>query len=339
MDADAPTLWTSAAPYLFAGILLAPLLIGKLSDLEEVHQAFIFYVGALMLLLAYVPEWGARSMMIANPDGGDEKIQLPLALSQLSGYLLLVASIYLKKTPIRLAWFAAIAIGGLTVAVLSASRGPLIFSIACLVLVAPLIWPNFTIKHVAMLMVGGVAISGVALIVFTQLDAFSHRWTIDQLFDDVEQRLEFSRVVLSAWMDTDLGVIVGLGNSASFSPDILGIYPHIVPLEVLAEEGFIGFILFSLFLFHAISMGLRIRGLQHIPDGARRAFVANYGCSIFTILLCLKQGSLISSPDMFMFAILGEKYLFLLNRENLRNKRLSGLKSQLSVPFRSPAAT
>jgi hypothetical protein len=109
--------------------------------------------------------------------------------------------------------------------------------------------------------------------------------------------------------------LFGLGNSASFSPDIIGRYPHMVPLEVLGEEGVLGLALFVAIVLLSIRYAMRLSSLKVLSQDVKRVYAANFGCLVFTLLLSLKQGSLINSSMIFLFAVTGERYYHLVKSQ------------------------
>ena len=121
-------------------------------------------------------------------------------------------------------------------------------------------------------------------------------------------RLEQAFRLTRLWYGTPETLLFGLGNSASFDSRILGIYPHFVPLEVLAEEGVIGFTIFLLILFLASKVVLQCyRYAQRFPS--ERPIIACLIATFFySLLLALKQGSLLGNLELFMFGILLGKY-------------------------------
>jgi O-antigen ligase len=110
--------------------------------------------------------------------------------------------------------------------------------------------------------------------------------------------------LLRAWSESATSVLFGLGNSAAFDPAIAGFYPHNVPLEILGEEGLLGFALYLVLLAMVVSaacVGLRRAGDDLRQRGLVAAAVASV---IFAWLVTLKQGNAIGSVAFFMYAIL-----------------------------------
>ena len=124
----------------------------------------------------------------------------------------------------------------------------------------------------------------------------------------MSDRLRQGLFLLELWFDSPQTIIFGLGNSASFDPRILGMYPHFVPLEILAEEGLAGFGLYLLILYHAMSSARRsFNALANAPK-ERSLLGALLALFLFTFLLSLKQGSMLLNLELFMFAIILGKY-------------------------------
>jgi len=309
--------WSAAWPYLIASVLLAPLLLNRESDLPRAHQAFLWFGGIIVLFLATVPDWGGRSLMVT---GADEDTGLPLALAQMSGYLLIIGVAHVSASLTNLLWLASVVIAALVVAILTASRGPLIFSIVSVAFMAPLIWQRIGVKNVLQMLAGVGLLVVLSYYIFERTDAYSERWETGEMLTDFGERYEMAATLLSEWAQSPLSVVFGLGNSASFSPDLIGVYPHIVMLEVLGEEGLVGFALLTAILLISLRQAKQMRRMR-LENPARRAFAANFGCLVFTLLLTFKQGSLIGSPTMFLFAVVGERYLYLLGHASWQRER------------------
>ena len=110
-------------------------------------------------------------------------------------------------------------------------------------------------------------------------------------------------------------LVFGLGNSASYDPHILGFYPHFVPLEVLAEEGLIGFGLYLAILF--CSMRSCLRCFRSIANEPRERLLLGgiVGLCMFTLLLSFKQGSLLGNVEFFMLSIILGRCEHVLHRD------------------------
>lgn len=325
-EANAASRWIVAGPYLIASILLAPLLIGRIEQLERVQKLFVLAAGILVLLLAIVPDWDMRRMRVA---GSQDSVGFPLTIGQFAGYLLITAVMHIDRRLLTIASALLVAGLSLLVTLLSQSRGPFLFSIVCVVLVLPIASRNFSIRQFAYLLGITLLLSGLAVLLFSQADILGDRWALDKMLSDMLYRLSLVEILLAEWLDTPPAWLFGLGSSASFGIPDMEVYPHFVPGEVLGELGLIGFCIYLAALGYSVRMALNFRRLEYLPVNVRRVYAANFGCFLFTFMLSLKQGSLISLPELFLFATLGEKYFFLAQRESRRNQRLAGLKLAL----------
>lgn len=314
--------WQATWPYWLACLVLAPLLIGNIHDLQIAHKYFVSVTGVLVLLLAFVPEWGNRAIVIDSDGVGEETLHLPLALAQLSGYLLIVAAINVAKTSEHILWLVVAIVGCLFISFYSDTRGALLFSSLCIVAMAPLVWSQITFRHIVLFSAAAIILGAIAVLVASQLE-LSERWAPENIIEDLGDRLDFSITLLEAWATSITTIVFGLGNSASFSPDILGIYPHIVPLEILGEEGLLGFAIYLAFIVYTLVAGFRIREMKYLSAAIRKTYIANFACFLYALLLSFKQGSFLLSYELFMFAVIGEKFFYLATRENRRNQRLS----------------
>ena len=303
--------WSSTWPYLVANMVLAPLVISRIEDLEEVQKVFIWLCGSLVLFLAVVPEWAGRSPIVA---GTDEGLGVPLSMAQMSGYLLITTIVHFKKSYLSVLWLSVVLVGALVVAVKTGSRGQLIFSIVGFALVAPLIWRKFSVKNTLQLAVVVAFVATLSVYIMGQTGAASSRWQAGTMMSDLATRFGHAEVLLGEWINSPSAVMFGLGNSASFADDLLGGYPHMVPLEVLGEEGVIGFLLFISIVVLSVRQASRFRSVTILSTDVKKVYAASFGCFLFTLLLSFKQGSLLNSSVIFLFAVLSEKYFYLIKR-------------------------
>jgi hypothetical protein len=111
-------------------------------------------------------------------------------------------------------------------------------------------------------------------------------------------------------MSSDMmGLLFGLGTSASFSPRIAGFYPHIVPIEVLCELGVVGIALFIAILVLTLRSVIRyMRRYAALETNSKgtRVVVSLAALFILEVLLSLKEGSLLRDANLLMFPILIE---------------------------------
>jgi hypothetical protein len=149
---------------------------------------------------------------------------------------------------------------------------------------------------------------------FTDQD---ERWSSGRFQSDGELRLIMANKLLHEWLNASNGdptvLLLGLGNSASFSKRINGFYPHMVVPEILGEEGLLGLGLFCSAVWMSIYTMWRGYRLS-IGDPVQRGILATLAASFtFAFILSFKQGSLVGySAELFSFAILIERQTRLL---------------------------
>jgi hypothetical protein len=241
----------------------------------------------------------------------------PLAVSEMAGMVAIVAILadpwHSSKFWKVMKW-AVIAIS-MTLVVRSGSRGQLLGLIA----VSGLCWPISrrieNLKQFALWVGLVLFLTGITTLALQEFwgnkDAYyagGSRWSEQAMEGAMSGRLAQALFLLDLWFDSPQTIIFGLGNSASFDPRILGMYPHFVPLEILAEEGLAGFGLYLLIVYHAMSSAHRsFRALTNEPK-ERSLLGALVALFLFTFLLSLKQGSMLLNLELFMFAIILGKY-------------------------------
>jgi len=146
------------------------------------------------------------------------------------------------------------------------------------------------------------------------------RWSEEGAKEDVYGRLNNAIRLVELAYKSPQTTLLGLGNSASYDPRILGIYPHFVPLEVLAEEGIIGFGLYALILYCLLKSTVRSCRLVGNQQSERLLLGGLVGLCMFTLLLSFKQGSLLGNLEFFMLAIILSRYEGILSRNRVLDK-------------------
>jgi hypothetical protein len=97
-------------------------------------------------------------------------------------------------------------------------------------------------------------------------------------------------------------LVFGLSNSSSFF--YMGIYPHIAPLEVLAEEGLIGATIYLCMVastFHSI-VRIKASNRDRADSSSRYPLAVLTALLVFEFVLSLKQGQLLSSTYAIAYA-------------------------------------
>jgi hypothetical protein len=303
-------LWASRWPYLITIITLSPLLITQSRDLRIANIGLLAVGGLLTILLLFFVQWEYRRIVMGHGLGN------PLAVSSMAGIVVLIAVLADPWPESRLWVPLKWALIGLCLVLIvrSGSRGQLLgtilISIAC--------WPisrrladvkQFVILGLVVVFLGGAVSWAIQEYSSEQMyGARGSRWNEQAAQEDLSGRLNNAILLVRLAYASPETILIGLGNSASYDPRILGIYPHFVPLEVLAEEGLIGFGLYLAILFYSIRSCFRC--FRRIVDEPRERLLLGglVGLYMFTLLLSFKQGSLLGNLEFFMSSIILGRY-------------------------------
>lgn len=328
--------WRTQLPYVLLMLFVLPQLIQNAADARDGLLGTLIAGGILVICLAFLVEWGYRSIVSDVSAAG--VIKLPLAIAQLGAYVFILAIMFRGRGVLN----TLIAVGLVAISVLlvvkSGSRGQLIAMIATAALFAPMArGKTLSRGYIALLTIGASvgfaawwALPGLSELVSNgQVERFS----ADRAVEDYEGRLAIAEALIDHYLSSGtLGMIFGLGSSASFSPQVVGFYTHIVPVEILCELGIVGA---AIFLF---ILGLTLRSVgrymtQLSNDGGSAdadrvvaALVALFACEL---LLSLKEGSLLRDINLFLFPILIEGVLV---RENSMRRNQKRRANMIAVP-------
>jgi hypothetical protein len=249
--------WDKVWPYIITQVIFMPLLIYRA---DEFRSAFVllFVMGTLIsILLLFTVKWEYRSIVLSSP--GMPIYGNPLAPAQIAGNVAF-ATLFLKfrhklKIWALLKWIV-IALN-LALIVKSGSRGQLIAAILLMGLALPF---SQQIRSMKGWIIIAVAMSSIVSITYWTLELFwgedqkisgpmGERWSEEAMSEAMGGRFDNVLLLMRLWFSTPMTLLFGLGNSTSYDPSVIGIYPHFVPAEILCEEGLIGFCFFVYILF------------------------------------------------------------------------------------------
>jgi hypothetical protein len=301
--------WIISIPYIITITLLAPLL---LNDLDDARTAFVStaVAGAVLCALAMVfGRWGDRGLLVFGHDTLQDLDNIyryetnPLALSTMAGVVFLICALSLGP-PNR--WFmrifAAICIPlALAVILRSGSRGQVLASGAAVFVALPIAFRPTEGKSILMMFIIAALVLGLGWWATSFIDIDSTRWSDARASQDVAGRIDMARVLIAASTANFATTVFGLGNSSAFH--VVGFYPHITALEVVAEEGILGAIIYFAILFLAFRNAIRISRNAALSASDRNALAILTGLFVFELILSWKQGSLLFSVYVFAYAI------------------------------------
>jgi hypothetical protein len=296
--------WLHDYPYIITAVLLAPLTIKDLASLRTAMFALAVLGGALMVILLAFGEWGMRGLIVAGTVY--EREANPLAIAGLAGCVAGAAMFVPLNSLKWLVWPMRLAVVSvcLVIIVRSGSRGQLIAACAALLLMMPVAYRASRFRGFAAICIALAAFGAAVSYGLSEfIGVADARWSGALATHDAVGRWHMALQLLGAWSHSGVKILLGLGNSASFDPTVVGYYPHNVPLEVLGEEGLIGFALYLYVLWLAGSGLLRAwKRVANQPE--MRGLLAALGAAFtFTFLISLKEGNMVGSVYFFLFAI------------------------------------
>lgn len=323
VQGKALSIWAVNFQYLIVFILGAPLLIQEIDDLEIPLRALLLLGVPLLFGLNFLLEWGYRGFYVNG-----ELVRLPLALAQFGGYMMIVGALF---GPRQGYWvllrIAAVLLGALLI-VKTGARGQFISAMLCCAVMFGLGRSAFSpIKLILATAFAAVfvVVAYVGAISYMKsvpaLQGTAARWSFDRLTEDYGERsIRVLRIeaMLDAWKESPGTMLVGLGNSAAYDPNItnctspVGCYPHNLLIEILTEEGIIGLAIYLALIFYVGVAAVRAISDMSIEDKHKSALKVLFAFMIFELILSLKQASLLGNWRFFLFAILLDRSINLL---------------------------
>lgn len=295
--------------YLMVTVVLTPLLIVDSRDLLHTVISLIVLGSVIVIMLLLTSNFATRTLQTV--EYGTAAMLNPLGLATMGGYVAVAATLMNFRGIGRLLQvgrWVLVALAMMLV-IVTQSRGQFIAMFIVTILFLPMSrrmrnWWGFFGSSFG---VGLVIVLSMWLI---STYGWSGRWAIDEMsLNFYETRIEPAVILLSEWLGSNpLYWLLGLGSSASFDPTILGHYPHFVTAEVLGELGLIGFGIFVSILVLTARSTLRLSRM--FPDNpVHRGVVAAVSALFWmNFILSFKQGSLLQSLDLMLFAIILGRY-------------------------------
>lgn len=299
---SAAAAWLHAFPYLITSLLLAPFVVHSLADIRTAMLWTAAISGAITVTLLLTGEWGFRGLIAST---GVETN--PLALAAMAGAGGVAALAVKHKTALQIPGMAIrLAIVGASLFLIfrTGARGQLLALALALLVAAPLRFRAWTFKGAAAVLIV------LALLAYAANYGYGNysegndvRWSKDIAEGDLFGRFEMALRLLEFWSGSLTTMVFGLGNSAAYDPKILGIYPHIVPVEILCEEGLLGAAIFLTLLYVACKKIVIVWSSAIKDPGYSDVAAYAIGMTVFSFILMLKEGSMLGSFPFFMNAL------------------------------------
>lgn len=293
------SLFVEMLPYILLHAALVPLIFRTSADLRPALLCTLLVGSALAALLIFDTTWQDRSILLSIPlrtKFGEIATASPLAVASLGGEIAIIALVYSPApTLLRLVGL----LSGLALVVRSGSRGQQIALLGAAIICIPIAQNVKSLRGFASTLFG-VAVLAACVSWAHSTYAVSSRWATAAATSEYKAtRVETSERVIRLWWESG-DLLQGMGNSTSYQREVLGDYPHVVPAEVLAEEGVVGLALFVTVLCLAIAAFARA-----LAKNQNREAVTAFGALfIFHVILCCKEGSLLGNTELFGTAVI-----------------------------------
>jgi hypothetical protein len=296
--------WTWHVPYIITVVLLAPLLAGDMADLRAGFFLTMLVGGIICFLAVVFGTWGLRGLEVSIPSLDSSETN-GLALASLGGTVTLAAAaFFLERRANLLRLIAAVCIPlALAVIIRSGARGQLLALLPAFAVAGSIVFRLSSPRSMAALLLMTVFLVALGWWGSTLVEVSQARWTgTDAAADAIQGRLDMAQELLRAALAHPTTMIFGLGNSSAYQ--VVGIYPHITILEVIAEEGIPGTMLYLAVLWCAIRSILRLAKSVGRDEATRRTLAILAALFVYELITSWKQGSLLGSFYVFSYAII-----------------------------------
>jgi len=296
--------WKTAAPYLVIAVLMTPLTISNITEMRSALRWLIWCGGGLSLVLLFVGDWGSRGLVLAG--NLTETETNPLAIAAMAGSTA-IAAMLLKPHGFGLVQRSvsiASGLGAVFLIIRSGSRGELLALLMALVVATPIRFSLSRLRDwlaLATLLI--VTTAGYFIGMSSYKGGGNERWTTDYVTADATNRFSMAIALLQAWEKKLTSMIFGLGNSAAFDSHIVGFYPHVMPAEVLGEEGIIGFALLTCIIGLSAVHSLKLLKQPNKEPAQSDVIAAAVALNAFAFIVSCKEGSLLGNYIFFTASI------------------------------------
>lgn len=296
------------APYWAMQVLLLPLLFTTLDDVRKTFAPSLI-VGLIACVLFFTnpnASFYAGRLTLNIPMAGVEYRGNPLATAQLGGHIAIIAALMM---PVRAGWLmvlvrsAAIFLG-LGMAVAAGSRGQLALALLAIVVFYPM---ARRVKSLQQFFgtVMGVAVFGLvalfALKIFLSQDAEqAGRWDLSEWGNQAGERSADAMRLFTAWYESPLHWPLGLGtNYFSFLRGEPMSYAHNVLIEIISENGIVGFCIYSTVVWLMVKDARELWGYYRDEPVGRATLACLLAQALFLTLLSYKQGTFVGLPEPY----------------------------------------
>lgn len=317
-------LYQDAVPYLIAFVLLLPLTINCTDDVRVAVVSALVTGTIVLLLIQFGTElhrWG-RSVEIKEgivTKGGEVRTRAtPLAPATLAGHIIVMICLMNFRKLDRI-WYLllwGVAPLGFWVCIRSDTRGQYFASILVVVV---LFGVGRGVKRIGGLAFGAMVAGAIIAFGWYFLSQFgsSGRWGLSAMVDNyMETRFDASLTMLRIWMNSSPhNVLLGLGSSTSFDPNVLDNFPHVLPVEILCQLGLPGLTIYTVAIILVFMSARRTLRLVADMPPERGLLTTLFGLFLFELLRSMKEWPMLYHVYLFSFGIMVARFELLVRRE------------------------
>jgi len=309
-DPEAPLReFYNGLPYWLLLLVAAPMLIRRVEEFDRLVPALLLVGTLIALAIILNPNFNFYAGRFGLQLGVRERTN-PLQLGTLGGLLVVIAVLTLLQKRGIWHWGIRLAalIAGAGIAILSGSRGNLVFAIGTCLLFAPLAYRISSARGVLLTVLASLALVGglyLAARRFITADNLA-RWDPVALMGSGEGRFENVGDLLGAYIEQPGTWLQGLGlsafrvmNTRSGDP-----YSHVMLADAIAETGLIGLMLLGLVALLAWRSARRLLAMLEPWPITRINMVAVLASAFYYFTLANKQGSYLGSTLLFTMLII-----------------------------------
>lgn len=316
---SALNMYTDAIPYIVVFLFIYPFL---LSDLNELRQGIFVTVmlGCVMIVAFFFnpsAQWAGGRLIInlGQEYGVSEFTSNPLALADTGGTMMIAAMLMNFKDKGRLGILFTVAglVLGLGLAIVSGSRGQIIFAVVVSILMYPVARQIRDTKQFFFVALGALFMLGVVGLTFSLFleGEAARRWSFSLVEEGTSDRGERVVQALGFYFANPAGWMIGNGtNSFAYFVGHSFDYPHNIVAEMLLDYGVVGLALFLTALWCTVKYSramIKIWGADPVDRGTVAAWV---GICLFALVVSFKQGSVVGQPTPFYYWIVLAKVYF-----------------------------
>ncbi len=342
---SAMNMYVNAISYIILFLFIYPFL---LSSLEELRKGlFITVTIGCILTVFYLlnpsARWaGGRFVVdLGYTYGVGDFTSNPLALADTGGMMMVAAALmnFRDKGRLGIVFMVGGLILGLGMAIVSGSRGQIIFAVLIAVAMFPV---ARKIKDAKQFLIVAFGVLFIVAMIFVTFSLFLNaeamrRWDVSLLKEGSADRQQRFLEAMGFLASNPKGWIIGNGtNSFAYFTGHVFDYPHNIIAELLLDYGIIGFSLAAVAGAYTYQYARRMIAAWTDDPIGRGTVAAWAGICLFSLLVAFKQGSVVGQPVPFYFWIVLAKIYF--DEVRAANVRTAALEEQAWGSESYPAA-